>query len=107
MNAAERLWRALERSDWEAVRAQFHTAAVIEVVGGAEAELGVGEYVAEHREQAARGLTPEVVRTLSGLGNIVVVEARAGDARCAGFYDLHEGRIARATEYWVTPRGAG
>ena len=107
MNAAERLWRALERSDWEAVRAQFHAAAVIEVVGGTDSELDVAEYVANHREQAARGLSVEVLRTLSGLGNIVAVEARAGDARCAGFYDLHEGRIARATEYWVTPRGGG
>jgi hypothetical protein len=107
MNAAERLWRGLERGDWEAVRAQFHAAAVVEVVGGRDAQLGVAEYVAEHREQAARGHTVDVLRTLSGLGNIVAVEARAGDARCAGFYDLHEGRIARATEYWVTPRGGG
>ena len=107
MNAAERLWRALERSDWEAARAQFHTGAVIEVVGGADAQLDVAEYVAEHREHAARGITVEVLRTLSGLGNIVAVEARAGDARCAGFYDLHEARIARATEYWVIPRDGG
>jgi hypothetical protein len=30
-----------------------------------------------------------------------VGEARAGSARCAGIYDLHDGRIAGATEYWA------
>jgi hypothetical protein len=105
MNAAERLWRALARRDWEAARAQFHPTAVIELIGGADAEgrLDVAEYVADHREHAARGQTVEVVRTLSAAGNVVAVEARADGARCACFYDLHEGRIARATEYWVPP----
>jgi hypothetical protein len=105
VNAAERLWRALGRGDWEAARAQFHTTAAIEIVRGGESEtrIDVAEYVADHREHAARGLTVEVLRTLSGAGNLVAVEARAGTARCAGFYDLHEGRIARATEYWVLP----
>jgi hypothetical protein len=34
-------------------------------------------------------------------GRCVVVEARVGGAYCAGFYDLHDGLIAGATEYWV------
>jgi hypothetical protein len=30
-----------------------------------------------------------------------VVEARVGDARGVGLYDLHDGLIAGAVEYWV------
>jgi ketosteroid isomerase-like protein len=36
-------------------------------------------------------------------GRTTVVEARVGDRRCAAIYDLHDGRIARATEYWALP----
>jgi len=41
-----------------------------------------------------------VLRSLSD-GTACVIEARVGDARCAGIYDLHEGRIAGAVEYWA------
>jgi hypothetical protein len=41
------------------------------------------------------------VRRVVTEGRYVAVEARVGSARCAGFYDLHEGLIASATEYWV------
>jgi SnoaL-like protein len=111
MNAAERLWRALARRDWKGVRAQFHPAAVVERVGlggGAGGtpsgtRLGVDELIADHREHAARGdFEVRVLRTLSA-GTTVVVEARVGDARCAGLYDLHDARIAGAVEYWVAP----
>jgi hypothetical protein len=100
MNAAERMWRGLVRRDWEAVRAQFHTTAVIERPGRG-APLDVDEFVAEHRVEATHDEREvEVLRTMVD-GTTCVIEARAGAARCAGFYDLHEGRIARATEYWV------
>jgi hypothetical protein len=100
MNAAERLWRGLARHDWEAVRAQFHASAVIERPG-TDQRLDVEEFVATHRVEAARadGET-EVLRSVVD-GNTCVIEARAGSARCAGIYDLHQGRIAGATEYWV------
>jgi hypothetical protein len=107
MNAAERFWRALARRDWAGVRAQFHPAAVIERVGTeASAHLDLDDLIADHREHAARGdLEIEVLRTLSA-GATIVVEARVGGARCAGLYDLHQGRIAGAVEYWVPPRRA-
>jgi hypothetical protein len=98
MNAAERLWRALARQDWDAVRAQFHRAAAIERVGSGTVD--VDEYVAAHRVEASRSPAVEVLRTLSD-GERVVVEARIGERRCAGIYDLHDGRIAGATEYWA------
>ncbi len=100
MNAAERLWRGLGRHDWEAVRAQFHAAAVVERPASGE-RLDVDDYIAAHREAAARGEGEiEVLRSLSD-GRAAVIEARAGDARCVGIYDLHEGRIAGAVEYWA------
>jgi SnoaL-like protein len=101
MNAAERLWRGLARHDWEAVRAQFHPSAVIERAGDGE-RLGVEEYLAEHRVAAGRGEEGEIEVLRSVVdGKSAVIEARAGDRRCAGIYDLHDGRIAGAIEYWA------
>jgi hypothetical protein len=36
-------------------------------------------------------------------GKAAVIEARVGDRRCAAIYDLHDGRIAGAVEYWAPP----
>ena len=99
MNAPERLWRGLARHDWEAVRAQCHTAAVIERAG--DGALGVEESLAVHRVAAGRGEGEiEVLRTVVD-GKATVIEARVGERRCAGIYDLHDGRIAGAVEYWA------
>lgn len=100
MNAAERLWRGLARHDWEAVRAQFHPSAVVERANDG-ARLDVEEYIAAHRVAAARGEDAiEVLRSVVD-GKAAVIEARAGEQRCAGIYDLHDGRIAGAIEYWA------
>jgi hypothetical protein len=103
MNAPERLWRGIARHDWEAVRAQFHGSATIErPVDGTT--LDVEELVAEHRELIARnGGEVEVLQSVND-GKTHVIEARVGDARCAGIYDVHDGRIAGATEYWAEAR---
>jgi hypothetical protein len=101
MNAAERLWRGLARHDWEAVRAQFHGSAVVERPATHE-RLRVEEFVALHRADAARATHDvDVLRSVAD-GKTCVIEATIGDARCAGLYDLHEGRIAGATEYWTS-----
>jgi hypothetical protein len=100
MNAAERLWRGLARRDWEAVRAQFHASATIERAG-AGTRQDVDEYVAAHRVAAARGEGEiEVLRSVVD-GKTAVIEARVGDRRCAAIYDVHDGRIAGAVEYWA------
>jgi hypothetical protein len=98
MNAAERLWRGLETRDWAAVRSQFQPTATVEWPHAAR-RMPVDEYVATQRERAT-GRAFEVRRVVSE-GRNVVVEARLGEARCAGFYDLHDGLIAGAVEYWV------
>jgi ketosteroid isomerase-like protein len=102
MNAAERLWRALERRDWEGVRAQFHASATVERAG-AGTRQDVDEFIAAHRVAAARGEDDiEVLRSVVD-GRAQVIEARVGDRRCAAIYDVHDGRIAGAVEYWAAP----
>jgi hypothetical protein len=103
MNAAERLWRGLGARDWAAVRAQFQPNAVV-VWPHSGARMDVEEYVGVHRERAGRGKVVQVARVVSE-GRCVVVEARVGGAYCVGFYDLHDGLIAGATEYWVGDPG--
>jgi ketosteroid isomerase-like protein len=102
VNAAERLWRGLARHDWEAVRAQFHASAVVELAG-AGTRQGVDEFVATRRVAAASGEGDiEVLRSVVD-GRVTVIEARVGDRRCACIYDLHDGRIAGGVEYWTPP----
>jgi hypothetical protein len=36
------------------------------------------------------------------LGRGALAVPSHGDARCAGIYDLHDGRIAGAVEYWLS-----
>jgi hypothetical protein len=102
VNAAERLWRGLARHDWEAVRAQFHTSAVVELAGTGTRQ-DVDEFVAAHRVAAAQGEAEiEVLRSVVD-GRATVIEARVGDRRCACIYDLQDGRIAGGVEYWAPP----
>jgi hypothetical protein len=98
MNAAERLWRGLEARDWAAVRSQFQPTAAVEWPHAAR-RMPVDEYVATQRERA--GDRAVGVRRVVTEGRSVVVEARVGDAHCAGVYDLRDGLIAGAVEYWV------
>ena len=97
MNAPERLWRGLAAHDWAAVRSQFQPTATVDWPH-ADRRMPVEEYVATQRERAGREVD---VRRVVTEGRNVVVEARVGAARCAGFYDLHDGLIAGAVEYWV------
>ena len=100
MNAAERLWRGLARRDWEAVRAQFHPSAIVERAGTGTRQ-DVDEYIAARRVEAAgRDDEIEVLRSVVD-GRAQVIEARVGERRVAGIYDLHDGRIAGAIEYWA------
>jgi SnoaL-like domain len=98
MNAAERLWRGLEARDWAAVRSQFRPGAVVELPHSGE-RLPFEEYIAARRERA--GEREVAVERVVTEGRCVVVQARVGDARGVGLYDLHDGLIAGAVEYWV------
>ena len=101
MNAAERLWRGLAARDWAAVRSQFQPTAAVEWPHAGR-RMPVDEYVGVQRERAGPAVD---VRRVVSEGRCVVVEARVGEASCAGFYDLHDGLIAGAVEYWVGEPG--
>lgn len=99
--AVERLWRALAGGDWAGMAAQFTPDAHIW-----EADSGVAvhadEYVARHRTAGSPEVRFEhVVRESNGIAVEVHVTRGGFERRCAAFYDLRDGRIARAAEYWA------
>ena len=98
MNPAERLWRAIIARDWDSVRAQLHAGARIEWPHSGE-RLSIEDYVAAHRARPAD--RPVEVLRVAGEGELVAVESRVGNARCAGFYEIHAGHIQVITEYWI------
>jgi ketosteroid isomerase-like protein len=97
----ERLWHALGRGDWAGMRAQFLPGARIwQAETGTS--LGPGEYVARHRAEGAARVRLEHVLLESDTAAVEVHVSRGADERrCAGFYDLRDGRIARGAEYWA------
>ena len=97
MNAVERLWRALGAEDWASARSQFRPQAIVEWPHRGE-RLDVEEYLARTRVHATGAIE---VRRVVAEGRLVAVEASAGSARCGAFYDLHDGLIVSAVEYWV------
>jgi len=101
MNAVERLWQGLAAHDWPAVRSQFQPNALVEWPHSGE-RMAVDDYVAARRAGRA---APVRVRLVVSEGRYVAVEAEVGRGRCAGFYDLHDGLIAGAVEYWVGEPG--
>jgi hypothetical protein len=101
MNAVERLWRGLEAHDWAAVRSQFQPNALVEWPHSGE-RVAIDDYIATRR---ARAVAPVRVRRVVSEGRFVAVEATVGREHCAGFYDLHDGLIAGAVEYWVGEAG--
>ncbi len=98
--AVDRLWRALAAGDWAGMLAQFATGALV-----FEADSGIAvaadEYVARHRTAGAADVHVERAVRESNTIAVEVHVARGGfERRCAAFYDLRDGRIASATEYW-------
>ena len=100
VNAAERLWRGLARRDWEAVRAQFHPSAVVERAGAGRARTSTStSRRTASRPRAARARSRCCARSWTARRRS---SRRAwATRRCAGIYDLHDGRIAGAVEYWA------
>jgi SnoaL-like domain len=104
VNAVERLWRAIAARDWDGASAQFLPNA--EVLWPHTGErMSAPEYVAVNR--AYPGTWAIELERIVGDGELVAVELRVSDGDethlCAGFYDLHQARIAGAVEIWVEP----
>jgi ketosteroid isomerase-like protein len=98
--AVDRLWRALAAGDWAGMLGQFAAGALV-----FEADSGTAvpaeEYVARHRTAGTAEVAVErAVRESNTIAAEVHVTRGGFERRCAAFYDLRDGRIASATEYW-------
>jgi ketosteroid isomerase-like protein len=96
------LWERMEARDWAGVAAQLHPDVVVDWPNTAERMRGRDNYLAVQREYP-EGWHIEVLRVVDG-GDIVVSEVRVdqGDQRfyAASFFELTDGLIAKAVEYW-------
>jgi hypothetical protein len=96
------LWERLPARDWEAVAEQLHPDVVVDWPNTAERMRGRDNYLAVQRA-FGEGWHVQVLRIVDG-GDTVVSEVRVEreDERfvAISFFDLGEGRIVRAVEYW-------
>jgi limonene-1,2-epoxide hydrolase len=92
----------MEARDWDAVAEQLHPDVVVDWPNTAERMRGRDNYLAVQREYP-EGWHIEVLRIVDG-GETVVSEVRVdheGQRFFAGsFFEVHDGRIVRAVEYW-------
>lgn len=103
MNAVERLWRALQGRDWDGARAQFHQHATVELPHTGE-RLDVEEYVTRQRLLGDAAVAVIEISAAADDRPVAVhatVRVHGVTWHRAGFYVLHQARIARATEVWA------
>jgi ketosteroid isomerase-like protein len=100
--AVRLLWERMEARDWDAVAAQLHSDVVVDWPNTGERMRGRDNYLAVQREYP-EGWHIEVLRIVDG-GDEVVSEVRVEqDGKrffACSFFELAEGRISRAVEYW-------
>ena len=96
------LWERMEARDWDAVAAQLHEDVVVDWPNTGERMRGRENYLAVQREYP-EGWHVHVLRIVDG-GNSVVSEVRVDHEGkrffVASFFEIEDGRIARAVEYW-------
>ena len=97
MNAVERLWQGIARSDYAAIAAQLHEHARIHWPHTGE-YVSATEYVIRQRLAGEREV--RVVRVLVD-DERVAIHATVGDRTVGGFYDLQQSRIAAGVEIWT------
>jgi ketosteroid isomerase-like protein len=96
------LWERLEARDWDAVAEQLHPDVVVDWPNTAERYRGRGDFLGMQQEYP-EGWHIEVLRIVDG-GDTVVSEVRVDQEGerffATSFFELEEGRIVRAVEYW-------
>jgi ketosteroid isomerase-like protein len=98
--AVDRLWQALGAGDWRAMAHQLHRGAEIWLSDGG-VTVDREEYVARRRGAGPAAVHVEHHVQQRNVAAIEVSVARGSVVRrCAGFYDLRDGRISRGAEYW-------
>jgi len=101
-NPVQGMWERFQARDWEGAAELIHEDFVGEWPNTAERMEGRDNYLAVQRAYP-EGWTIEVRRVIAD-GDQVAAEVRVphGDElfHCAGFYEVREGKVLRATEYW-------
>ena len=96
------LWEGMEARDWDAVAERLHPDVVVDWPNTAERYCGRDKFLGM-QEAYPEGWHIEVLRIVDA-GDTVVSEVRVDqdDKRffAVSFFELEEGRIARAVEYW-------
>ena len=100
------LWDRFQARDWEAAGELLDEAIVVEWPQTRERIRGRENVLAVNRNYP-EGWTIRVLRVLSE-GDVAVSEVAVdhvghGTFHAASFFEVHEGRITRGTEYWVDP----
>ncbi len=100
----ERLWSFFQARNWEGARALLHEGFVCEWPQTGEVFRGRDNYIEMNRAHPAPNWRIELLRMTTEKDRVVAEVRVPSDGAldfCVGVYDLRDGRIARATEYWV------
>lgn len=101
-DAVRLLWERMEARDWDGVAAQLHPEVVVDWPNTAERMRGRDNYLAVQRAYP-EGWHIEVLRIVDA-GDRVVSEVRVDHQGerffAASFFELADGLISRAVEYW-------
>ena len=103
MNAVERLWRALARGDLDEAASEMHPNAIVEWPHTGEQFASRDAFIEVHRAFPGPW-TLEVRRVITegrDIASEVVVRGESDTWYVASFFLLRDGRVQRATEYWV------
>jgi hypothetical protein len=108
VNAIERLWRAREEGDWDAVAALVRPGVRISLPHQGR-EPSREEYLSLLHFVHNPDNKTSVRRVITGRGLDIAVHAQVQRSDttlvCAGFYELQEGLIERIDEFWLVPGG--
>jgi hypothetical protein len=108
MNAVDRFWRAVRRNDWEAAEAQLLDRVVVRHPHDGARYDRARDYVDLHRFDTDRRSVDVRESISEGKRVAVLAVITHGDGttrHVAGFYELHDGKIAHADELWTETAG--
>jgi ketosteroid isomerase-like protein len=98
-------WAALERRDWERAESFLAPDVVIEHPDSGRVWRGRDSFMTFNRTYPGEWHVA-VVRSIAGENEVAAEVAAINNGvreACLGFYTLHDGQIAHAKEWWMTP----
>jgi ketosteroid isomerase-like protein len=104
VEVVRRFWDAIQARDWELAGEQLHDDVEFVWPNTGEHFAGRDNVIGMNRAYP-EGWTIELQRTIAE-GDVVVTEVRVphetlGVSWAASFFEIRDGRIARAVEYWI------